>query len=156
MHLLDLHDIPDQETAAWLSAAQHALDTGTALWCDDAALRELLITIGISTFGTVALLRLLTDHSDYPEFTHERYRHDLRTLLKSYVVDLPVTTDEITRLAQTQDWTPAAAAATFSRPHFWTIEPLRPRWAHIAEKVWETPPTSSQAGSARRSPARRR
>ncbi|MFJ4624638.1 hypothetical protein [Streptomyces sp. NPDC088812] len=138
--LLDLHDVPDQETVAWLSAAQHALDTGSALWCDDAALRELLITAGIPTFGTVALLRLLTGHSDYPEFTHERYRHDLRTLLKSYVVDLPVTLGEITELAQTQDWTPAAAAVTFSRPHFWMNEPLRPRWAHIAEKVWENAP----------------
>ncbi|MFF4803444.1 DUF4365 domain-containing protein [Streptomyces sp. NPDC001351] len=137
---LDLHDVPDQETAAWLSAAQHALDTGTALWCDDAALRELLIKVGIPTFGTVALLRLLTDHSDYPEFTHERYRDDLRTLLKSHVVDLPVTTQEITDLAQAQDWAPAAAAASFSRPHFWTIEPLRTRWAHIAEKVWENAP----------------
>lgn len=92
------------------------------------------------TFGTVALLRLLTNHSEYPEFTHERYRHDLRTLLKSYVVDLPITTDEITELAHTQDWTPAVAAAMFSRPHFWMIEPLRPRWAHIAEKVWENAP----------------
>jgi hypothetical protein len=137
---LDLHDVPDQEAAAWLSAAQHALNTGSALWCDDAALRELLIKVGIPTFGTVALLRLLTDHSDYPEFTHERYRHDLRTLLKSYVVDLPVTTDEITELAHAEDWTPAAAAAAFSRPHFWTIEPLRPRWAHIVAKVWENAP----------------
>lgn len=137
---LGLHDVPDQEAVAWLSAAQHALDTGSALWCDDAALRELLIKIDIPVFGTVALLRLLTDHSDYPEFTHERYRHDLRTLLKSYVVDLPVTTDEITELAHAEDWTPAAAAAAFSRPHFWTIEPLRPRWAHIAEKVWENAP----------------
>ncbi|MHC3475297.1 DUF4365 domain-containing protein [Streptomyces sp. 7R007] len=136
----DLQDVPDQETAAWLSAAQHALDTGTALWCDDAALRELLRAVGIPTFGTVALLRLLTDHSDYPEFTHERYRHDLRTLLKSYVVDLPVTTEEITELAEAQDWRPTAAAASFSRPHFWTIQPLRPRWAHLAEKVWENAP----------------
>lgn len=139
-HRLDLYDVPDEKTAAWLSAAQHALDTEAVIWCDDTVLREMLIYAGIPAFGTVALLRVLTDHSDYPEFTHERYRHDLRTLLKSYVVDLPVTTQEITELAEIQGWTPAAAAATFSRPHFWAIEPLRPRWAHIAEKVWENAP----------------
>ncbi|MEU9382489.1 DUF4365 domain-containing protein [Streptomyces sp. NPDC048279] len=137
---LALQDVPDHDVAAWLSAAQHALNTGTPVWCDDATLRELLLKAGIPTFGTVALLRLLTDHSDYPEYTPERYRRDLRILHESYVVDLPVTMDEIIDLAQAQDWRAAAAAAMFARPHFWTIEPLRPRWTRIAEKVWENAP----------------
>ncbi|MEU9383854.1 hypothetical protein AB0D38_23985 [Streptomyces sp. NPDC048279] len=121
------------------------------MWCDDAALRALLLKADVPAFGTVALLRCLTDHDDYSEFTHERYRRDLRTLLESYVVDLPVTTDEITDLAQAQDWTPVAAAAMFARRQFWANEALRSRWTRIAEKVWENAPARSRAGSTTRS-----
>ncbi|MEV7282956.1 DUF4365 domain-containing protein [Streptomyces sp. NPDC093252] len=139
-HRLGLQHASDDEVASWLSAAQHALNTQAPVWCDDAALRGLLLRADVPAFGTVALLRLLTDHDDYPDFTHERYRRDLRTLLESYVVDLPVTTDEITDLAQAQDWAPAAAAAMFARPQFWANEALKERWTRIAEKVWENAP----------------
>ncbi|MGW1092171.1 PIN domain-containing protein [Streptomyces sp. NPDC002596] len=108
---LKISGVPDDADAAWLSAAQHALDTGAALWCDDAALRDLLINAGIPTFGTVTLLHVLKELSDYPDFTGDRHDRDIRSLFESVVVDLPVSVDDIAEVAAAAEWKPAAAAA---------------------------------------------
>ncbi|MGW7304279.1 DUF4365 domain-containing protein [Streptomyces sp. NPDC054835] len=137
---LGITGVPQDADAAWLSAAQHALDTGVALWCDDAALRGLLIDAGIQTFGTVALLHVLRERSDYSEFTEERHDHDIRKLVEAYVVDLPVSVNDIAAIARASGWHPAPAATIFARPQFWQVDAARPLWATIAERVWEHAP----------------
>ncbi|MGW1543269.1 DUF4365 domain-containing protein [Streptomyces sp. NPDC002309] len=138
-HRLSLPNVPHETDAAWLSAAQHALDIGAALWCDDAILRDLLIQAGIPTFGTVALLHVLSERG-YSEFNDERLADDIRTLLASHVVDLPVTGDLIAETAAEHQWKPAPAAVMFSRPNLWTTQGAVPLWRDIAEKVGDSAP----------------
>ncbi|OEJ21925.1 hypothetical protein AR457_38995 [Streptomyces agglomeratus] len=139
-HRLGITGVPDDADAAWLSAAQHATDAKVAVWCDDAALRGMLIDAGISTFGTVTLLHVLNERDDYPEFTEERHDRDIHRLLEAYVVDLPVSVDDITAIARARAWHPAPAASIFTRPQLWQIEAARPLWAAVAEKVWDNAP----------------
>ncbi|MFD1660127.1 DUF4365 domain-containing protein [Streptomyces caeni] len=131
---------PDEADTAWLSAAQHALDTDAALWCDDAALRDLLIRAGIPTFGTVALLHVLKELSAYPEFTDERHNRDIHSLFKACVVDLPIALADIAEVAAAKGWQPVGAAILFARPQLWAIDASRPLWAEVAEKVWDNAP----------------
>ncbi|MER7141359.1 DUF4365 domain-containing protein [[Kitasatospora] papulosa] len=125
---------------AWLSAAQLAMDTGAPLWCDDAFLRTLLIAEGIPTFGSLALLHVLTEHDDYPEFTTDRLDEDLRALLTSQVVDLPVTSTLLAETAADDGWKAGPAAALFSRPHLWETAEGLPLWTAAAEQVWTHAP----------------
>ncbi|WP_415924678.1 PIN domain-containing protein [Streptomyces sp. MI02-7b] len=137
---LGLPTVPNEADAAGLSAAQHALDTGAALWCDDTAMRDLLIKADIPTFGTVALLHVLAELSDYPEFTDERHDRDMRSLLEAWVVDLPIAVDDIAEVAAAEGWQPASAAALFARPQLWAVDASRTLWAPVAEKVWDNEP----------------
>ncbi|GAA1237394.1 hypothetical protein GCM10009665_29450 [Kitasatospora nipponensis] len=130
---------------AWLAAAQHALDTGTALWCDDAALRQFLIRAGVPTFGTVALLHVLTENPAHPDFTSERCHDDILTLMKSYVVDLPVQADDLIGAARDDDWKAGCAAVLFARPGIWASTDGEPLWAALAAEVWNAAP--DQLGS---------
>ncbi|MEU3905572.1 DUF4365 domain-containing protein [Streptomyces goshikiensis] len=137
---LGITSVPQDADAAWLSAAQHALDTDVAVWCDDAALRGMLIAAGISTFGTVALLHVLKERSDYSDFTDSRHERDIRKLVEAYVVDLPVSVNDIADIARARAWHPAPAATMFARPQFWQVEAARPLWAAVAETVWDNAP----------------
>lgn len=137
---LGLPNVPHESDAAWLSAAQHALDTGAALWCDDTAVRDLLIGAGIPTFGTVALLHVLKELSDYPEFTDECHDQDIRRLFEAYVVDLPIAVDDIAEVAEAGGWQPASAAVLFARPQLWTLDVTKALWTTVAEKVWDNAP----------------
>ncbi|MFD9587603.1 DUF4365 domain-containing protein [Streptomyces sp. NPDC059980] len=137
---LNLSGPTDNSDDAWLSAAQFALDTGAPLWCDDAFLRNLLIAGGIPTFGSIALLDVLTDHDDYPEFTANRLDEDLRVLLTSQVVDLPVTVTLLAETAASDGWKAGPAAAPFSSPNLWETADGLPLWTAAAEQVWTHAP----------------
>ncbi|WP_433453748.1 DUF4365 domain-containing protein [Streptomyces sp. CA-142005] len=137
---LGLTTVPDEADAPWLSAAQHALTTGAPLWCDDAALREMLTRAHVPAFGTVALLHVLKELSDYPEFTDERHDQDMRTLVAAHVVDLPIAVDDIADVAAQADWRPAGAAMLFARPQLWATGRTQSLWALVAERLWDSRP----------------
>jgi hypothetical protein len=82
--------------------------------------------------------------NDYPEFTEERHDHDIRGLLASYVVDLPIAVDDIAEVAAMEGWKPAAAAVMFARPQLWATDAARALWAAVAEQVWDN--ASDQLG----------
>ncbi|MFJ4008188.1 DUF4365 domain-containing protein [Streptomyces sp. NPDC090026] len=137
---LGLPPVEDGSDPAWLAAAQHALDNNTVLWCDDAALRRLLTDCGIPTFGTVALLHLLTERSGYPDFTRQRHHDDIACLQQAYVVDLPLDKDLLTEQARNDHWQPYSAALPFARPHPWTSPAGEQLWSDLAEAVWTGAP----------------
>lgn len=137
---LGLTTVPNEADAPWLSAAQHALAIGVPLWCDDAALREMLTRANVPAFGTVALLHVLKELSDYPEFTDERHDQDMRTLVAAHVVDLPISVDDIADVAAQADWRPAGAAMIFARPQLWATDRTRSLWARVAERLWDSRP----------------
>lgn len=49
---------PEQD-GAWISGLDLAKTTGRPLWCDDRVLRAIARQVGVSTFGTLALLEAL-------------------------------------------------------------------------------------------------
>jgi len=131
---------PDVTDTPWLHAAQLALDTGSALWCDDAALRRLLEPSGIPTFGSWALLHVLTRHDDYPQFTDQRFNDDLKTLMRAYVVDLPLDQNDLMDAAKSENWNPGYASAPFDRPSFWGADDSEDLWSAVIASVWENAP----------------
>ncbi|MFJ1605536.1 DUF4365 domain-containing protein [Streptomyces sp. NPDC088253] len=137
---LGLAAVPDEADTAWLSAAQHAFTTGVPLWCDDVVLREMLTRAHIPTFGTVALLHVLKELRDYPDFTEERHDQDMRTLLAAHVVDLPIAVDDIADVAAQADWRPVGAAMLFIRPQLWVTGRTRSLWALVVERLWDSRP----------------
>ena len=131
---------PDAADVPWLHAAELALDTDTPLWCDDAALRQILQRSGIPTFGTLALLQVLTRHNDYPQFTPQRLQDDTRTLMRAYVVDLPLDPTDLTDAAKAESWHPGYAAAPLERPSFWATDHSEDTWSAMVASMWETEP----------------
>ncbi|MFJ4409544.1 DUF4365 domain-containing protein [Streptomyces sp. NPDC088910] len=132
---------PQAEQMPWLHAAQLALTNGMALWCDDPALRQLLIPSGIQTFGTVALLQVLATHPDYPQFTSQQLSDDRRTLMRAWVVDLPFDQDDVIDIARDEGWRPGSAAAPFDRPTFWATEDSEAIWSAAIARIWDEAPT---------------
>ncbi|WP_406290554.1 PIN domain-containing protein [Embleya sp. NBC_00896] len=125
---LNEHGYTTLDNPPWLAGAQLALDKTAPLWCDDAAMRRLLHEIDIPTFGTMALLHVLTHDEQRNDFTLERARQDIRVLLREHVVDLPLSTDDILWAAENDQWKPGGATtAVFATPS---------RWGHDGEDLW--------------------
>ncbi|MFI5527115.1 DUF4365 domain-containing protein [Kitasatospora sp. NPDC051853] len=131
---------PAANDAPWLGAASLARETGSPLWCDDAALRRLLHQAGISTFSTLALLHVLTNDNAYPGFTTERHRRDINTLLRAGAADLPFRIDDLLALAKDDRWQPKAASLFLLSPSHWRRPDCEQIWSHLVTAIWENAP----------------
>ncbi|MGP9785261.1 tetratricopeptide repeat protein [Glutamicibacter sp. 287] len=110
-HLKDLG-----EGSTWLSTLDYALTNEVAFWCDDLALRSLAVQQGQSTFGTVDLLRFLTDAGNISEQQRDAAES---TLISNFHVDLD-SEPRIWHLAAKFDgWKASGAAAILTRPSSW-------------------------------------
>lgn len=130
--------------AGWLGATQLAKDLDLPLWCDDVALRTIARDRGIRTFGTIMLMHVLTESSASPEFTEGRFKDDLEVLLSEYVVDLPVTFEQLRAQAQADAWGSRAAATVFARPGRWADSDTEQLWTDLLTAVWEQQPDRLQ------------
>lgn len=91
-------------------ARQH----GIPLWCDDTALRQKARAHSIPTFSLLDLTTVLSNGSTPLDQTMI-----LRRLAEHYVVDLPLTADDIVTIATTQNWALGPAHTALSRPAWW-------------------------------------
>ncbi len=101
----------------WLSALDMALSEGRAFWCDDRALRELALSQGSRTFGTVDLLKALE--------TKDSLEHSVASVIRarlvaSYHVDVDFDRSVMTLAAEIDGWLPKGAAAALTRTPSWT------------------------------------
>ncbi len=105
---------PDRD-GAWLAPIQLAADTGQPLYSDDVALRQLARSVGVETFGTLALLHALIDRGELDDVTDAV----LRTLVSEYVVDLPVPINLLLEIAAGDNWESGPAMTVVARPGWW-------------------------------------
>ena len=107
---------------AWLSTLDLAKTSGYLLWCDDRVLRRIAYSMGIKTFGTVALLDVLkangTLKSDQADLAYA-------TLLHNFYFDLDFNPGLYSFAASLDAYHPAAVAAAVRRPAAWTPDPVQ-------------------------------
>jgi Domain of unknown function (DUF4365) len=84
------------------------------LWCDDIALRQKARQAGVRTFSLLDLITAIERNGstiDQPAL--------FRRLAADYVVDLPLTADDITAIAAVGDWDRGPAHTALARPEWW-------------------------------------
>lgn len=114
----DLTVLPGQDAgrdSAWLAPIQLAADTRYPLFSDDVALRQLARSVGVDTFGTLALVHALIDRGELPDVTEAI----VRTLVPEYVVDLPVPIDLLIEIAAADNWESGPGMTIVARPRWW-------------------------------------
>ncbi|WP_281356977.1 DUF4365 domain-containing protein [Fodinicola acaciae] len=119
----------------WLASIELAKQEDVPLWCDDLAVRRLARAVGVQTFSTMAMADGLRDIrielAQTPEEDDEVIQFISRVteeLVAEYVTDVPITLDQLIKQARVDDWAPAAAALTLSRPSWW---------------IWQTEPVTA-------------
>jgi hypothetical protein len=114
----DLTVVPGQDRArdgAWLAPLQLAADTGTPLFSDDVALRQLARSVGVDAFGTLALLHAMIDRGDLDDVSEAV----MRLLVSEFVVDVPVPLDVLSDIAEADAWASGPAMTVVTRPRWW-------------------------------------
>ncbi|MCU1685161.1 MAG: hypothetical protein JWQ81_5900 [Amycolatopsis sp.] len=126
-----LGDIGDQIRAApWAAAIELAAQEGLPLWCDDLAMRRFTSEAGVEGFSTMAMTDALyearSESAGSAEAIDDVVHAAAKTvseLLAEYMVDVPVTTEQLIDQARADSWVPAAAALAVSRSAWWTGQP---------------------------------
>ena len=116
----------DETQAPWLDVLQLALDEQLVLWGDDLGMRRAARAVGISAFGTPALIDALRDNaiaiatnSDDDVAAIKLAVHRNLELASDGIVDLMLGIEDVYVLAQRDEWQPLAGAVAISRPSFW-------------------------------------
>nr|WP_280329822.1 hypothetical protein [Nocardia wallacei] len=115
------------EHAPWIHALELAQQEKIAIWTDDLGMRRLARSLNFGAFGTPALIDAIrTDQltkSTNPETDNAAVTWAAALnmeLARDYIVDLPLTHEELLLLAAEDDWKARTAAATLARPAWWT------------------------------------
>lgn len=111
----------------WVAAVELAAHEGVALWCDDLSVRRLARSVGVATFSTMAVVEVMTE-IQLTDVTPSETVDEIALMrecvaarmLAEHVVDVPVTTEQVTEQARSESWSPyGAAALALSRPGWW-------------------------------------
>lgn len=117
-----LDDLPDDTThlMAWLGPLDYAKHARIPLYSDDAPLRAMARAVGVSAFGSLALLQVLAD-----EARLTRALDDIQlNLRRRGFVDLPLNADHIKVLGDETRWAaPSTASFAFTRAAIWAAGP---------------------------------
>ncbi|WP_327097341.1 DUF4365 domain-containing protein [Nocardia vinacea] len=114
------------EHTPWIHALELAQQEDTAIWTDDLGMRRLARSLNLTAFGTPALIDAV--RTDRLEKSTTAEADDAAVtwaatlnmeLARDYVVDLPLTHEELLRLAEEDDWKARTAAAPLTRPAWW-------------------------------------
>ncbi|WP_280456013.1 DUF4365 domain-containing protein [Nocardia brasiliensis] len=115
------------EHTPWIHALELAQQEGVAIWTDDLGMRRLARALDLDAFGTPSLIDAIrTDQlakSTNPDTDNAAVMWAATLnmeLARDYVVDLPLTHEELLILAAEDDWKARSAAAALTRPAWWT------------------------------------
>ncbi len=103
-------------TRSWLAPLELAKPQGVAVLSDDVALRRLARSLGIPTFGSIAMLEALVDEGHLERATRDAALLELR---RNFVVDLPVDAEQLRAVAEADQWRPGPAYFALTRPAIW-------------------------------------
>lgn len=101
---------------AWLGSLEVAVDKGHPLLCDDVALRGLAASIGVNTFSSLALLRVMLERSEVTASQSERF---IESWMRAAVADLPFSRERFTRLGKEDEYRNGPAMWAFRRRRVW-------------------------------------
>lgn len=106
----------EERSGPWLAPVELAIQEEAPLYSDDIALRSLARSLGVQTFGTVALLSALAEAGlSLPE-DNETLQIQLA---QGFVVDLPLSDDALRTIGDREEWRPGSLSFMTARPHFW-------------------------------------
>jgi hypothetical protein len=127
---LPLRSSAEQMTSAPEETIALAKEAQVPLWCDDMAMRQTARAAGIPAFS---LLDLVTTLSEEGKSLDQSAM--FRRLAGQYVVDLPLTGDDIVTVARNHKWEPGPAHTAIARPDWWLHhdEDWESTWLYIAE-----------------------
>jgi hypothetical protein len=103
---------------------------GVPLWCDDNSLRQRARGQGVEAFSTLDLITVL-ERSGVAIDTSAIYRK----LAHQYVIDLPLTADDVISVAEGDGWAMGAAHTALARRAWWLYRstPWQQDWLAIAK-----------------------
>lgn len=109
----------------WDASIRVAHSTGSALWCDDMALRRWATSVGIPTFGTWALYEVLSSlpQGDWLPTPREMKKR----LLRTRIADVPILFDELTPTMDNNDSLCIATELFLRRSYVWSRTPVKTR-----------------------------
>lgn len=113
-----LTELTDDRSGPWLAPLELAFQQGLTLYSDDIAMRSLATSMGVANFGTVSAIRALMERR---QLADEDLDSLLLDLASGFVVDLPLSEENLHRLAEQESWQPGAASFQTVRPQFWTL-----------------------------------
>lgn len=100
----------------WLGSLDYSIDSGQGFWCDDYLLRTVAIEKGVSTFGTVDLLRASVIGN---QLSNDAKQVAEALLIDSFHVDLGFDSEVMRLSAELAGWQTRGAAANVARPASW-------------------------------------
>jgi len=100
----------------WLGSIELAAELKCGLFSDDLGARTLARSMGVETFGTIALLEVLAENG---VITSSERSEACEVLRRERFVDIPFEVPSITALAQEEGWQPGIAWLQVTRPGFW-------------------------------------
>jgi tetratricopeptide (TPR) repeat protein len=119
----------EREHAEWVDVLHLALERRLPVWSDDLGLRRIAREVGLVAFGTPAVVDAIRDlaienstGTDFDEVIAVAFDTQIE-LAADMVVDLPLGTEGLLRLAEADGWKARAGAFALSRPAWWAANP---------------------------------
>jgi hypothetical protein len=109
-------EMDSEHTRSWLAPLELAKQQGLAMLSDDLALRGLAHSLGIPTFGSIAVLDALVAAGQLDAAARDAALLQLR---RHWVVDLPFDAAQLRALAEADQWQPGPAYFALTRPATW-------------------------------------
>jgi len=105
-----------EHSRSWLAPLELAKQHGVAMLSDDLALRGLARSLGIPTFGSIAVLDALVAVGHLDRAARDTALLELR---RNWVVDLPFDAEQLRAVAEADQWRPGPAYSALTRPATW-------------------------------------
>lgn len=136
-------DYGDERHRVWSASIRLARVRGVSLLADDAALRALARSRGVSAFGSLHLLEALVQDG---VLRVDALEQSYRRLMKLPVAELPVR-DRLISIARNEQWNSNGYAAfLFSRPSTW--QPLPDGWRTYTTLIKALPEKDPQSAAS--------
>lgn len=116
----------EREHAEWVDVLHLALERQLPIWSDDLGLRRIARELGLISFGTPAVVDAIRDlvienstDTDVDEAAIAAAFDTQVELAADMIVDLPLGTEGLLRLAEADGWKARAGAFALTRPAWW-------------------------------------
>jgi tetratricopeptide (TPR) repeat protein len=116
----------EREQSEWVDVLHLALERQLPIWSDDLGLRRIARELGLISFGTPAVVDAIRDlaienstDTDVDEASIAAAFDTQVELAADMIVDLPLGTEGLLRLAEADGWKARAGAFALARPAWW-------------------------------------